>query len=109
VQLVKTLYLSGLEERRINDRDIFNTVAPYGFIRRISFHKTFAFVEFDTYKDAQKANRELKKREEELGFRVCYARSEKRCDLSNLSIPLSDLIEPTHPFWFKLQNLLYEQ
>lgn len=108
-QLVKTLYITGIEENNFTERRLFHIIAPFGFIRRISSRKGFAFVEFDTFRDAQRANRELKKLESQYGIRVSYARSEHKCDLSNLTIPLSDLIRYDHPFWYKLQDMLYDK
>ena len=108
-QFVKTLYITATDENSISERRLFNLIAPFGFIRRISSRKGFAFVEFDTYKDAQNANRELKKMESQWGIRVSYARSEHKCDLSSLTILLSDLIPANHPFWYKLQDMLYDR
>ena len=108
-QFVKTLYITATDDNAISERHLFNLIAPFGFIRRISSRKGFAFVEFDTCKDAQNANRELKKMESQWGIRVSYARSEHKCDLSTLTIPLSDLIPPNHPFWYKLQDMLYDR
>lgn len=109
-QYVKTLHITGLEENGIDDRKLFYILSPYGFIRRISSKKGFTFVEFDTIADARRARSELKAKENEYpGLRVSYARSEHKPDFSNLRIPLSDLIPLSHPFWYKLQDMMYDR
>ena len=106
---IKTLHISGVKEAKLNERDLFYLVAPKGFVRRISPKKDFAFIEFDTAKDAKEAYDYLRSIQYKYeGLRVAFARSEHQVDLDKLSIPLNVLIPEKHPFWFKLQRRLFD-
>lgn len=106
---VKTLHIAGIDEAHLSERDLFKLVAPYGFVRRISTRKQFTFIEFDTTKDAKDAFHHLKSIEQSYhGLRVSYARSEQKFDASNLSIPLSAVLPDNHPFYQRIQKMIYD-
>ena len=94
---VKTLHIAGIDEAKLSERDLFFLVAPHGFI------------EFDTTKDINDAYKYLKSIEQDYkGLHVSYARSEQKFDPTNQFIPLEDVIPLSHPFWLKLQKMIFD-
>jgi hypothetical protein len=105
----KTLHLSSLDPHHTTERTLYNEFSPYGFIRRIALKGSYAFIEFDTVEDAERAlNIFTGERESTLdGYRVgiTYARNEHRVDNVQLSLKLSDVLPETHKFWKQLQKM----
>ncbi|KAH0786013.1 serine/arginine-rich splicing factor RS31-like isoform X2 [Histomonas meleagridis] len=107
----KTLHLSGFNPNLLSERSIYNELSPYGFIRRITGKRDFAFVEFDTHEDALNVMNTFKKKHYEWEISGCFvkmafARNEHRIDTQNLSIPLSAILPENHKFWYHVQKIL---
>jgi RNA recognition motif-containing protein len=105
----KTLHLSSLDPRRTSERTIYNEFSPYGFIRRIALKGSYAFVEFDTLDDAERALSIFTGRKDSVldGYRVgvTYARNEHRVENTKLSLRLADVLPEGHKFWRQLQRM----
>ena len=107
---VKTLHIKGVQEADLTEKKLYELVSPYGFIRRISWKNGFAFIEFDTVDDAIEVYKHLKSEQcSHIPIKVEYARQEHRLGEIRLSIPLSDILPENHPFWYKLQDLIYDK
>ncbi|OHT03155.1 hypothetical protein TRFO_06825 [Tritrichomonas foetus] len=103
----KTLYLSGFTQTPISERSIWEALCDHGFIRRISAKRDFAFVEFDTPDEAQNVLDQFPTIIiDDQQIRLSFARNEHN---PKLTIPLKELVPLDHPFWFQLQEMLYEQ
>jgi RNA recognition motif-containing protein len=105
---VKTLHLSGFTPGRLTERAIYNRMLEFGFLRRVAIKRDFAFVEFDTIEEAARVARQF--RFLDIGgetVRVAFSRSEPKAE-TRLTIPLKELVPLSHPFWFQLQDRLYE-
>jgi RNA recognition motif-containing protein len=105
----KTLHLSGFSAGAISERAIYERFLDFGFIRRVAVKRDFAFVEFDTAEEAQGVMRLVRtvNIDGEM-IRVAFARTEHKVDPQNLTIPLKELIPLDHPFWYQLQDKLYD-
>ena len=103
----KTLYLSGFTQTPISERSIWDALCDHGFIRRISAKRDFAFVEFDTSEEAHYVVDNFPTINiDSQQIRLSFARNEHN---PKLTIPLKELVPLDHPFWFELQELLYDQ
>ena len=106
----KTLHLSGFDPDLLSERAIYKEISPYGFIRRITGKRDFAFVEFDTHEDAQNVINEFKNRSKCIingcPIKIAFARNEHHIDQQSLSIPLSMILPEDHKFWTRLQSIL---
>jgi hypothetical protein len=105
---VKTLHLSGFAPGRLSERTIYNRMLEFGFLRRVAIKRDFAFVEFDTIEEAARVVRQY--RFIDIGgetVRIAFSRSEPKVE-TRLTIPLKELVPLSHPFWFQLQDALYE-
>lgn len=106
----KTLHLSGFDPELLSERAIYKVISPYGFIRRITGKRDFAFVEFDTHVDAQNVINEFKNQNKCIingcHIKIAFARNEHHIDQQNLSIPLSMILPEDHKFWTRLQSIL---
>ena len=92
----------------VTERDIWGAAAPHGFVRRISYHKTYSFVDYDTVEEATRALHELE-RTTIHGRRlsVCFARTIPRRDVPALSINLDELVPPENEFWTYLADCVH--
>jgi hypothetical protein len=80
----------------------------FGFIRRVAIKRDFAFVEFDTVEEAAKVVRQGRFIDiDGEPVRGVFARSEHKVD-TNLTIPLKELVPLSDPFWYHLQDMLYD-
>ncbi|KAH0794970.1 hypothetical protein GPJ56_001096 [Histomonas meleagridis] len=104
---VKTLHLSGFTPGNLSERSIFFALSGAGFIRRISGKRDFAFVEFDTPEEAQNVLKQYPTIQIDGDLiKLSFARTEHN---PKLTIPLKELVPLDHPFWYQLQEMLYEQ
>jgi hypothetical protein len=104
----KALHLSGFTPGLLTERAIYERMLEFGFIRRVALKRDFAFVDFDTVEEAASVVRE--RRFIEISgetVRVVFARSEPKME-TKLTIPLKELVPLSHPFWYQLQDLMYE-
>ena len=77
--------------------------------KALKTRKQFTFIEFNTTKDINDAYKYLKSIEQDYkGLHVSYARSEQKFDPTNQFIPLEDVIPLSHPFWLKLQKMIFD-
>jgi hypothetical protein len=105
---VKTLHLSGFAPGNLTERAIYNRMLEFGFLRRVAIKRDYAFVEFDTIGEAARVVRQW--RFIDIGgenVRIPFSRSEPKVE-TRLTIPLKELVPLSHPFWFQLQDALYE-
>lgn len=103
----KTLHLSGFTQIPISERSIWDALCDHGFIRRISAKRDFAFVEFDTSEEAHYVLEKFPTINiDDQQIRLSFARNEHN---PKLTIPLKELVPLDHPFWFELQEMLYDQ
>ncbi|OHT16691.1 hypothetical protein TRFO_41629 [Tritrichomonas foetus] len=103
----KRVYLSGYDMRSVTERDIYFLCAPLGFVRHISFHHEYSFVDYDTIEDASNAV-DLLNKQPMKGKLIAasFAKSAPPLDFSNLTIPLTDIIPGDHEFWTILSDRL---
>lgn len=103
----KRVYITGYDTRSVNERDIYFLCAPLGFLRHISFHHEYSFVDYDTVEDASNAVEQLNK--QPLKGKIIaasFAKASPVTDFSNLTIPLTDIIPSNHEFWTILADRL---
>lgn len=103
----KRIYLTGYDSRTVEERDIYFLCAPFGFLRHISFHHEYSFIDYDTIEDASNAVEQLNK--QPLKGKIIaasFAKASPLTDFSNLTIPLTDIIPSNHEFWTILADRL---
>jgi hypothetical protein len=107
-QPCRTVHLSGFTPERLTERAIYKKMLEFGFIRRVALKKDYAFVDYDTVEEASSAVRHGRSVEiAGEAVRVAFARSEHKME-TRLAIPLKYLVPLNHPFWYELQERLYD-
>ena len=106
----RRLYISGYagKSRDVTERDIWNVAAPHGFVRRVTFQSTYAFVDYDTVDEAVHALAEINRATINGRKLVAsFAKTIPRASNSAMSIPLTDLVPPESAFWTYLSDVVH--
>lgn len=103
----KTIKFTGFGENAPTERDVYNAVRRFGFIRRVSVRQDCAFVDFDTINEADNFynnSSTLLVDGIPLSVRRVTRSEAKECE--TFGIPLSAILPPEHPFWFRLREMI---
>lgn len=100
----RRLYVAGYTVQKsrpdVTERDVWNLAAPLGFVRRIVYHPTYSFIDYDTVEEATSARGEIEK--VTLNGRkltVSFAKTTPCTDLASMSMQLTDILPYNHSFW----------
>ena len=105
----RRLHITGYCGRKgkvdVSEREIWNLVAPCGFVRKIYYDTKFSFVDYDTVEDAKNAKAILEKSTVKgRKITVTYAKSAPKKEDPNLTVQLTDLIPSNHAYWKTLSE-----
>ena len=103
----KTIKLAGIEGSDITERDVYDAMRQFGFLRRVFVKGDCAYVDFDTTDEAKRFTEAHKSIE--IGNTTLKAERiscKEAQSFSTFPIPLSELIPCDHPIWHKLNELL---
>jgi hypothetical protein len=105
-----TVHLSGFVPGSISERGVYEKFLHFGFIRRVSIKQDSGFVEFDTVDEAKNVVRQHRTIDVNgVSVKVAAGHNEpKFSDKEGPTIPLKELIPLDHPFWYRLQDMLWE-
>ena len=107
----RRLHISGYAGKSrsdVTERDIWNVAAPHGFVRRVVFQSTYAFVDYDTVDEAVHALAEINKATINGRKLVAsFAKTIPRASNSAMSIQLTDLVPPGSEFWTYLSDVVH--
>jgi hypothetical protein len=103
----RRLHVTGYDPISVNERGLYWLAAPIGFVRHISFHREFSFIDFDTVDDATRAMEQLNK----LSLKgkllsASFARTAPPTNFTQLTIPLRYILPSDHEFWAELADKL---
>lgn len=101
------LCVAGYGTKPITDRDIYNRLSPYGYIKHIAMKQRHAFVDFDTVEDAKAVMEALGEVNNEGSFPIslAYTPEAPPTDFTDMVMPLTDLLPPDHKFWQQIISL----
>jgi hypothetical protein len=105
-----TVHLSGFAPGSVSERAVYERFLHFGFIRRVFVKRDSGFVEFDTVDEAKSVVRQHKTIDVNgVSVKVAPGHNEpKFSDKPGPTIPLKELIPLDHPFWYRLQEMLWE-
>jgi RNA recognition motif-containing protein len=104
----KAVQISGFAPGSVTERDAYGAFLPFGFIRRVSVNPDFGVVEFDTQEEAQNVLKQYRTIEVHGQILTVGPALIRDDDKQNLTIPLKELIPLDHPFWYRVQDMMWE-
>lgn len=106
----KSIKLTGIPETGVTERDIYNAIKRFGFLRRVAIKGDKAFVDFDTSEEAMmflSNNRSITIN----GNKILIENltNEDIQEGRKMGVPLSAILPLDNPLWFKIQEMLCER
>ena len=105
----KSVKFTGFTKGQISERDLYEVMRQFGFLRRVFLQEEQAFVDFDTADEASsflESHQNIRIGEADLLVQKMTEQDIEKS--SNLGIPLSSILPREHPFWFYLQEVISE-
>ena len=103
----KTIKFTGFQENDFTERELYEVMRKFGFLRRVCIQGRCAYVDFDTIQETDSfLASHTSLRVGNANLTVEKVTKQDVEDSLNFDIPLRSVLPLEHPFWLQLQEMI---